>query len=143
MCCWLPHLRVIKPSATGTVYEANGGTSAGSVDSFDGDCLGDHSRWTRIGAARRYSSDYNIFRQSLRGMFFAAVVFGLYWSRGSSTAVLASMAAGIMTLIVWLIAGYNTLLRSLSALAVSVAVYVACALGHSRRVDLDRLLASD
>ena len=54
------------------------------------------------------------------------------------------MAAGITTLIVWLIAGYNTLLHEVfPALAVSIAVYVACALGHSRRVDLDRLLASD
>lgn len=86
-----------------------------------------------------------IFSGSLYAVcFLPAVVFGLYWSRGSSTAVLASMAAGIMTLIVWLIAGYNTLLHEVfPALAVSVAVYVACALGHSRRVDLDRLLASD
>ena len=86
-----------------------------------------------------------IFSGSLYAVcFLPAVVFGLYWSRGSSTAVLASMAAGITTLIVWLIAGYNTLLHEVfPALAVSIAVYVACALGHSRRVDLDRLLASD
>ena len=86
-----------------------------------------------------------IFSGSLYAVcFLPAVVFGLYWSRGSSTAVLASMAVGITTLIVWLIAGYNTLLHEVfPALAVSVAVYVACALGHSRRVDLDRLLASD
>ena len=86
-----------------------------------------------------------IFSGSLYAVcFLPAVVFGLYWSRGSSTAVLVSMAAGITTLIVWLIAGYNTLLHEVfPALAVSIAVYVACALGHSRRVDLDRLLASD
>lgn len=86
-----------------------------------------------------------IFSGSLYAVcFLPAVVFGLYWSRGSSTAVLASMAVGITTLIVWLIAGYNTLLHEVfPALAVSIAVYVACALGHSRRVDLDRLLASD
>ena len=86
-----------------------------------------------------------IFSGSLYAVcFLPAVVFGLYWSRGSSTAVLASMAAGITTLIVWLIAGYNTLLHEVfPALTVSIAVYVACALGHSRRVDLDRLLASD
>ncbi len=86
-----------------------------------------------------------IFSGSLYAVcFLPAVVFGLYWSRGSSTAVLASMAAGITTLIVWLIAGYNTLLHEVfPALAVSIAVYVACALGQARRVDLDRLLASD
>ena len=48
-----------------------GPAEAGSVDSFDGGCFGDHSRRACIGATGGHSPDNNIFRQSLRGMFFA------------------------------------------------------------------------
>jgi Na+/proline symporter len=86
-----------------------------------------------------------IFSGSLYAVcFLPAVVLGLYWSRGSSTAVLASMAAGIATLLIWLMLGYNTLLHEVfPALAASIVVYVGCALRHSQRVDLDQLLTGD
>ena len=86
-----------------------------------------------------------IFSGSLYAVcFLPAVVLGLYWPRGSPTAVLASMAAGIATLLIWLMLGYNTLLHEVfPALAASIVVYVGCALRHSQRVDLDQLLTGD
>ena len=42
------------------------------------------------------------FSGSLYGAcFFPAIVFGLHWTRGSGTAVMASFAVGIVTLLVW------------------------------------------
>ena len=47
--------------------------------------------------------EITIFSGSLYAVcFFPAVVFGLYWQRGSSRAVLWSMAVGISTLIIWI-----------------------------------------
>jgi Na+/pantothenate symporter len=49
--------------------------------------------------------EITIFSGSLYAVcFFPAVVFGLYWERGSAKAVLWSMAVGITTLIVWIAA---------------------------------------
>jgi Na+/pantothenate symporter len=86
-----------------------------------------------------------IFSGSLYAVcFLPAVVLGLYWSRGSATAVLASMVVGTATLLIWLVLGYNTLMHEVfPALAASIVVYVICALGHSRRVDLNQLLTGD
>ncbi|GIR70662.1 MAG: hypothetical protein CM15mP74_19130 [Halieaceae bacterium] len=47
--------------------------------------------------------EITIFSGSLYAVcFFPAVVFGLYWQRGSARAVLWSMAVGISTLIIWI-----------------------------------------
>jgi Na+/proline symporter len=47
--------------------------------------------------------EMTIFSGSLYAVCFCpAVVFGLYWQRGSSRAVLCSMAVGISTLIIWI-----------------------------------------
>jgi hypothetical protein len=54
------------------------------------------------------------------------------------------MVAGIATLLIWLVLGYNTLMHEVFlALTASIVVYVICALGHSRRVDLNQLLTGD
>jgi len=56
--------------------------------------------------------------------FFPAVVFGLYWERGSATAVLWSMAVGITTLIVWIAADLRQDLHEVfPALLVSTLTY--------------------
>ncbi|MEK9655010.1 MAG: hypothetical protein VW202_04830 [Halieaceae bacterium] len=47
--------------------------------------------------------EITIFSGSLYAVcFFPAVVFGLYWERGSARSVLWSMAAGVTTLLVWI-----------------------------------------
>ena len=49
--------------------------------------------------------EITIFSGSLYAVcFFPAVVFGLYWQRGSAKAVLWSMAVGIATLVAWIAA---------------------------------------
>ena len=48
------------------------------------------------------SPDNDIFRQSLRGVFFTCSGSRAVLTRGSSTAVLASMAAGVTILLIWL-----------------------------------------
>ena len=115
-------------------------------------------RWTRLmvvalailaaGLALEPPGDIlqiTIFSGSLYAVcFLPAVVLGLYWSRGSATAVLASMVVGTATLLIWLVLGYNALMHEVfPALAASIVVYVICALGHSRRVDLNQLLTGD
>jgi len=47
--------------------------------------------------------EITIFSGSLYAVcFFPAVVFGLYWERGSARSVLWSMAIGVLTLLVWI-----------------------------------------
>ena len=47
--------------------------------------------------------EITIFSGSLYAVcFFPAVVFGLYWERGSARSVLWSMATGVITLLVWI-----------------------------------------
>jgi Na+/pantothenate symporter len=85
-----------------------------------------------------------IFSGSLYAVcFLPAVVLGLYWSKGSAGAVLASMAAGILTLLVWLALGYNVVIHEVfPALGVSTLVYVLLAKVSEQRVDLARLVGS-
>jgi len=50
--------------------------------------------------------EITIFSGSLYAVcFFPAVVFGLYWQRGSARTVLCSMAVGISSLTIWIAAG--------------------------------------
>ena len=49
-----------------------------------------------------------IFSGSLYAVcFFPAVVLGLHWHRGSALAVLWSMGAGVVVLLVWLVLGWQ------------------------------------
>jgi Na+/pantothenate symporter len=84
-----------------------------------------------------------IFSGSLyAACFLPAVVLGLYWSKGSAQGVLVSMAAGVVTLLVWLAQGYNSVLHEVfPALAVSLIAYVSVAVWDGRKVDLASLLA--
>jgi SSS family transporter len=84
-----------------------------------------------------------IFSGSLyAACFLPAVVLGLYWSKGSAQGVLVSMAAGVVTLLVWLAQGYNSVLHEVfPALAVSLIAYVSVAVWDGRKVDLKSLLA--
>lgn len=84
-----------------------------------------------------------IFSGSLYAVcFLPAVVLGLYWSKGSAQGVLVSMAAGVVTLLVWLAQGYNSVLHEVfPALAVSLIAYMSVAVWDGRKVDLASLLA--
>jgi Na+/pantothenate symporter len=86
-----------------------------------------------------------IFSGSLYAVcFLPAVVLGLYWNKGSATAVLAAMIVGVVVLLIWLGLGYNNVLHEVfPALAVSVAVYVGVARASAQRVDLPKLLGLD
>ena len=86
-----------------------------------------------------------IFSGSLYAVcFLPAVVLGLYWSKGSAGAVLASMAAGVVTLLVWLASGYNVFIHEVfPALCVSAASYFLMAIVKDRRADLEQLFGSE
>ena len=57
--------------------------------------------------------------------FFPAVVFGLYWQRGSAMALLWSMAVGIATLVAWIAAGLRQDLHKVfPALLLSTLTYI-------------------
>ena len=86
-----------------------------------------------------------IFSGSLYAVcFLPAVVLGLYWSKGSAGAVLASMAAGVVTLLVWLALGYNVFIHEVfPALCVSAASYFLMAIVKDRRADLEQLFGSE
>ena len=85
-----------------------------------------------------------IFSGSLYAVcFLPAAVLGLYWTRGSSTAVLASMAAGVTILLIWLGLGFNAVLHEVfPALVASIMVYIVCALASAQRADLDQMLSN-
>ena len=86
-----------------------------------------------------------IFSGSLYAVcFLPAVVLGLYWSKGSAGAVLASMAAGVVTLLVWLALGYNVYTHEVfPALCFSAASYFLMAIVKDRRADLEQLFGSE
>ena len=63
--------------------------------------------------------------------FFPAVVLGLHWMKGTATAVLASMAAGVLVLAVWMVTGLRDSLHEVfPALLASVAVYVVVSMNQ-------------
>ena len=69
--------------------------------------------------------EITIFSGSLYAVcFFPAVVFGLYWQRGSPRTVLWSMAVGISALLVWIAAGLRQELHEVfPALLLSTLTY--------------------
>ena len=69
--------------------------------------------------------EITIFSGSLYAVcFFPAVVFGLYWQRGSARVVLWSMAVGVSALIVWIAAGLRQDLHEVfPALLLSTLTY--------------------
>ncbi|MEL0162763.1 MAG: hypothetical protein VW842_07805, partial [Halieaceae bacterium] len=69
--------------------------------------------------------EITIFSGSLYAVcFFPAVVFGLYWQRGSAGTVLWSMAVGISSLIIWIAAGLRQDLHEVfPALLLSTLTY--------------------
>ncbi len=79
--------------------------------------------------------EITIFSGSLYAVcFFPAVVLGLHWRRGSATAVLASMFAGVSVLLAWIAAGLTgTVHEVFPALLASLMVYVGVSLGGSPR----------
>ena len=77
---------------------------------------------------------------SARTFSVVALVFMANAPRG---AVLASMAAGIFTLLVWLALGYNVVIQEVfPSLGVSTLAYVLLANVSEQRVDLARLVGS-
>ena len=57
--------------------------------------------------------------------FLPAVMVGLHWSRGNASAVIASYASGIATILVWRNLGLSaTLHEVLPALVISMGVYI-------------------
>ncbi|MBT7335526.1 MAG: hypothetical protein HN856_14200 [Gammaproteobacteria bacterium] len=76
--------------------------------------------------------EITIFSGSLYAVcFFPAVVLGLHWMKGTATAVLASMAAGVLVLAVWMVTGLRDSLHEVfPALLASVAVYVVVSMNQ-------------
>lgn len=73
--------------------------------------------------------EITIFSGSLyAACFFPAIMFGLHWRRGSARAVVASMSAGIVVLLGWLLLGGRELTHEVfPALAASCLVYALVA----------------
>jgi Na+/pantothenate symporter len=71
--------------------------------------------------------EITIFSGSLYAVcFFPAVVFGLYWQKGTAAAVLWSMIIGVSTLIAWIAADLrHTLHEVFPALLLSGLTYWA------------------
>jgi Na+/pantothenate symporter len=69
--------------------------------------------------------EITIFSGSLYAVcFFPAVVFGLYWQKGTAAAVLCSMIIGVSTLIAWIAADLrHTLHEVFPALLLSGLTY--------------------
>jgi SSS family transporter len=61
------------------------------------------------------------------GCFLPALLLGLYWRRGDGRAALASMAAGLVTLVAWTPLGLAQVHEVFPSMAVSLAVYVLAA----------------
>ena len=73
--------------------------------------------------------EITIFSGSLYAVcFFPAVVLGLHWARGSASAVLASMAVGVVVLVGWIWLDLRGALHEVfPALAASIVTYVLVA----------------
>lgn len=87
--------------------------------------------------------EITIFSGSLYAVcFFPAVVLGLHWLRGSSAAVLASMAVGVAVLLLWILVGLRGSLHEVfPALLASILTYVGVSLATpaGRFIDSDPL----
>ena len=59
--------------------------------------------------------------------FFPALLLGLYWRRGDGTAAIASMVAGLVTLVMWRPLALAPVHELFPAMAASLAVYAAAA----------------
>jgi sodium/pantothenate symporter len=81
--------------------------------------------------------EITIFSGSLYAVcFLPAILFGLHWHRGTADGVLASMAAGMLVLLGWMLAGPRDLVHEVfPALAVSCLVYLAFAVGREPAID--------
>jgi SSS family transporter len=84
--------------------------------------------------------EMTIFSGSLYAVcFLPAVVFGLYSRRGAATAVLGSMAAGVLVLLVWLGSGADAQVHELlPALAASTLAFALLARPQSAGDELAR-----
>ena len=69
--------------------------------------------------------EITIFSGSLYAVcFFPAVLFGLYWERGTARSVLWSMLLGTVVLLLWILLGLKqTLHEVFPALLVSIITY--------------------
>ena len=76
--------------------------------------------------------EITIFSGSLYAVcFLPAILLGLHWRRGTAMGVMASMIAGMLVLVGWMMFGPNgTVHEVFPALAVSLAVYIACGLAR-------------
>ncbi|NKC01348.1 MAG: hypothetical protein GKR90_23015 [Pseudomonadales bacterium] len=73
--------------------------------------------------------EITIFSGSLyAACFLPAVVLGLHWHKGTARAVMASMAGGVATLVIWLASGLRENLHEVfPALIVSIVLFVLIA----------------
>ncbi|MFV1987471.1 MAG: hypothetical protein ACC682_09315 [Gemmatimonadota bacterium] len=71
--------------------------------------------------------DLTAFSGSLyAACFFPAIVFGLYWKRGTGTAVMASFVSGVLVLVSWDQLPFGGLVHEVfPAMAISTFLYVA------------------
>ncbi len=69
--------------------------------------------------------EITIFSGSLYAVcFFPAILFGLHWHRGTASGVLASMGAGVLVLLAWMLSGLGDVVHEVfPALLVSCLVY--------------------
>ena len=112
------------------------------VDTLAGGRFRAYSGVGGVRPSRRYSADHHLFWQLVRGVFFPAVVLGLYWSKGHAEAVLGSMVAGTVMLLLWLALQLNSLLHEVfPALALSLLTYIV--LSQLREAANPRSLAGD
>ena len=60
----------------------------------------------------------------MRFVFFPAVLFGLYWEKGTARSVLWSMLLGTVVLLLWILLGLKqTLHEVFPALLISIITY--------------------
>ena len=85
--------------------------------------------------------EITIFSGSLYAVcFFPAIVLGLYWERGTSDAVVASMLFGVSTLLIWIALNLRSIMHEVfPALLVSILVFwLVSLLGRSKVIGSSR-----
>ena len=80
--------------------------------------------------------EITIFSGSLYAVcFFAPIVFGLHWRRGSDRAALGGIAVGVPVLLGWMVAGLSEHVHEVfPALAAACATYILVARGGGRKL---------